>query len=109
MTHLAFISGGEIFLVVLVIVVFFGANKVPDIARELGKGVRVLRDASNEVKTEIRNSSANIRQEYESNREKVQSQVEEVKKDVEETITEESETKEENEIPLPDKGSIPRT
>ena len=105
MTYLGFISGGEIFLVIMVIIVFFGANKLPDIARELGKGARILRDASNEVKTEIRNSSSNIRHEYESNREKIKSQVEEVKKDLEEPET--SETK--DSIPPPDRGNIPRT
>ncbi len=31
----------------------FGADKIPEIARGLGKGMRQLRDATNEVKREI--------------------------------------------------------
>jgi len=36
----------------------FGADKIPEIARGLGKGMRQLRDATNEVKREI-NKTAN--------------------------------------------------
>jgi sec-independent protein translocase protein TatA len=35
----------------------FGADKIPDIARGLGKGMRMLRDASNDIKTEITKSA----------------------------------------------------
>ena len=32
---------------------FFGADKLPEIAKGLGKGMRQLRDASNDIKGEI--------------------------------------------------------
>jgi len=48
-----FISGPEIIIVVLIVVMLFGADKIPEIARGLGKGMRQLRDATNEVKREI--------------------------------------------------------
>ena len=35
----------------------FGADKIPDIAKGLGKGMRMLRDASNDIKTEITKSA----------------------------------------------------
>lgn len=35
----------------------FGADKIPEIARGLGKGMRMLKDASNEIKTEITKSA----------------------------------------------------
>ena len=35
---------------------FFGADKLPDIARGLGKGMRTLRDATNDIKGEITKS-----------------------------------------------------
>ena len=73
---LLFISGGEIFIVMLVVVVFFGANKVPEIARELGKGLRVLRDATDDVKREIRESSAKVKEEYQSNVNQVKNDIE---------------------------------
>ena len=37
----------------------FGADKIPDIAKGMGKGMRMLRDASNDIKTEITKSAEN--------------------------------------------------
>ncbi len=34
----------------------FGADKIPDIARGMGKGMRQLRDATNDIKGEITKS-----------------------------------------------------
>ncbi len=48
-----FISGPEIIIVILIVVMLFGADKIPEIARGLGKGMRQLRNATNEVKREI--------------------------------------------------------
>ena len=31
----------------------FGADKIPEIAKGMGKGMRMLRDASNDIKSEI--------------------------------------------------------
>ena len=35
----------------------FGADKVPEIARGLGKGMRQLKDATNDIKSEITKSA----------------------------------------------------
>lgn len=35
----------------------FGADKIPDIARGLGKGMRTLRNATNDIKHEITKSA----------------------------------------------------
>ena len=48
-----FISGPETIIIMLIVVMLFGADKIPEIARGLGKGMRQLRDATNEVKKEI--------------------------------------------------------
>ena len=37
----------------------FGADKIPDIARGLGKGMRQLRDATEDIKQEIQRSAEN--------------------------------------------------
>lgn len=52
-----FISGPEIFVIGLIIVMLFGANKIPDIARGLGKGMRQIKDATNDIKKEINESA----------------------------------------------------
>ncbi|THD66334.1 twin-arginine translocase TatA/TatE family subunit [Robertkochia marina] len=52
-----FISGGEIVFILFIVVMVFGADKLPEIARGLGKGMRQLKDATNEVKREIQRSA----------------------------------------------------
>jgi sec-independent protein translocase protein TatA len=43
----------EIILILLLVVFLFGAKKIPDLARGLGRGIREFKDASKEVKKEI--------------------------------------------------------
>ncbi len=52
-----FISGAEIALILLIVVMVFGADKIPEIARGLGKGMRTLKDATNDIKQEITKSA----------------------------------------------------
>ena len=47
------LGGGEIFLVLLVILMFFGSGKIPELARGLGKGIREFKDATNNIQREI--------------------------------------------------------
>lgn len=54
---LLFISGPEIVIILLVVVMVFGADKIPEIARGLGKGMRTLKDATNDIKGEITKSA----------------------------------------------------
>jgi sec-independent protein translocase protein TatA len=51
-----FISGAEIFIILVIVVMLFGADKIPEIARGLGKGMQQLKNATNEVKKEINES-----------------------------------------------------
>ncbi|MEQ8555270.1 MAG: twin-arginine translocase TatA/TatE family subunit [Cyclobacteriaceae bacterium] len=46
-------SGGELLVIGIFIIIFFGAKKIPEIARGLGKGIREFKDAAREVKKEI--------------------------------------------------------
>lgn len=52
-----FISGAELVFVFFVILLVFGADKVPDIARTLGKGMRQVRNATRDIKSEIEKSA----------------------------------------------------
>lgn len=47
------LSLGEMLLIAVAIVVLFGPDKLPQIARDLGQGVRKMRGAMEDVKTEI--------------------------------------------------------
>lgn len=51
------IGGAELFLIILVVIMFFGADKIPEIARGLGKGIKTVRNATNEIKREITESA----------------------------------------------------
>jgi sec-independent protein translocase protein TatA len=48
------LGGGELLVIMLFILIFFGSNKIPDLARGLGKGMREIKDAMNGVQSEIR-------------------------------------------------------
>lgn len=47
------IGGGELLLILVVILMLFGSDKIPEIARTLGKGMAQLKHATNEIKHEI--------------------------------------------------------
>jgi sec-independent protein translocase protein TatA len=47
------IGGSELFLILLVILVFFGAKKLPELAKGLGQGIREFRKAAKDVQDEV--------------------------------------------------------
>lgn len=51
------IGGGELIFIIFIALMLFGADKVPDIARTIGKGMAQLKNATNEIKSEIINST----------------------------------------------------
>ncbi|GJM29521.1 MAG: Sec-independent protein translocase protein TatA [Cyclobacteriaceae bacterium] len=60
-TLLAFSLGGpEIFVIIFAILLLFGAKKIPELARGLGKGIREFKDATKEIKDEIEEGSKTI-------------------------------------------------
>ena len=80
-TYFLFISGQEIFVIMIIVVMLFGADKIPDIARGLGKGMRQIKDATNDIKKEINDSAKN--QGIDTNITKdINKEINEVKKDI---------------------------
>lgn len=80
-----FISGAEIAFILLIVLMVFGADKVPEIARGLGKGMRQIKDATNDIKTEITKSAekqgidVDITKDVRKEIDKVKDEVEEIK------------------------------
>jgi len=54
---LLFIGGTEIIFILFIVVMVFGADKIPGIAKGLGKGMRQLKDATEDIKQEIQKSA----------------------------------------------------
>ena len=47
------ISGGELIFIMFIVLMLFGSDKVPEIARTLGKTMAQIKNATNDIKTEI--------------------------------------------------------
>lgn len=78
-----FISGGEIAFIVFIVVMVFGADKVPEIARGLGKGMRQIKNATNDLKSEITKSAEKQGVDVDITKD-VQQEIDKVKEDIDE-------------------------
>jgi len=47
------LGGGELVLILLVFVLLFGAHKIPELARGLGKGIRAFKKATKDIQEEL--------------------------------------------------------
>ncbi|WP_312196364.1 Sec-independent protein translocase subunit TatA/TatB [Epilithonimonas vandammei] len=70
-------SLGEMLLIALAIVVLFGPDKLPEIARGLGEGVRKMKGAVEDIKTEIMKEADNPVSEIKKEIEKVKQSAQE--------------------------------
>ena len=61
-----FISGSEIFIILLVVLLLFGANKIPEIAKGLGKGFHEFKKATQDIKEEFNEHTSDIKKEMNS-------------------------------------------
>jgi sec-independent protein translocase protein TatA len=57
-TIFLFIGFPEMVVVGLLVVLVFGADKIPEIARGLGKGIRQMKDATADIKREINDTAS---------------------------------------------------
>ncbi|UQB68715.1 twin-arginine translocase TatA/TatE family subunit [Epilithonimonas zeae] len=71
------LSIGEMLMIALAIVVLFGPDKLPEIARGLGEGVRKMRGAVDDIKTEIMKEADNPVSEIKKEIEKVKQSAQE--------------------------------
>lgn len=88
-----FISGAEIAVIVFVILLVFGADKVPDIARTAGKAVKSIREATDDIKYEItkethkvKETSVDLKKEVEEQTKSLQEHGDSIKEDIEDAI-----------------------
>lgn len=60
------IGASELFLIVLIVIIFFGSKKIPELMRGLGKGIRDFKNATSDIQHEIRKSTESIEKEIKS-------------------------------------------
>lgn len=77
------LGGGEIFLVILVILLMFGGKGVPTLARTLGKSIREFKDAANGIQRDFTASTNDIKKEVEKETQVIEEQVQEIKRNTE--------------------------
>ena len=51
--HLAMLGTTEVVVIVLVVLVLFGAKRIPEFAKGLDKGLKEFKDAKNDIKDSI--------------------------------------------------------
>lgn len=55
------VSGSEIFLILFFVLIFFGSKSIPNLARTMGRTIRQIKDASDELQNEIKKSGMDIK------------------------------------------------
>ncbi|ARK11182.1 MULTISPECIES: twin-arginine translocase TatA/TatE family subunit [Spirosomataceae] len=55
------LGGQEMLLIFLALLLFFGAKKLPELARGLGKGIREFKDATKDVRENIEDGLKDIK------------------------------------------------
>lgn len=60
------IGTGEIILILLIVLIFFGAKKIPELAQGLGKGLREFRKAARDIQDEVERPSSEEQKKIES-------------------------------------------
>ena len=55
------ISGGEVIIVFIVVLLFFGAKSIPDVARTLGRTIRQIKDATSDIQREFESNAKDFK------------------------------------------------
>jgi sec-independent protein translocase protein TatA len=65
MSHpLLFFSGGEIIVIVFFVLILFGADAIPGMARTIGKVMSEFHKATDDIKREITDHTSDIKNEF---------------------------------------------
>lgn len=55
------IGTSEVMLILVFILIFFGSKSIPSLARTVGRTIRQIKDASNDLQSEIKKSSQELK------------------------------------------------
>lgn len=79
-----FISSAEIAFIIFILVMVFGADKIPEIAKGLGQGMRSIKNATNDIKSEVMRSAEKQGMDMKGLQDGVTKEIDKVKEDIEE-------------------------
>ncbi len=79
---LLFISGGEIIFVFLILLLLFGADKLPGIARTIGKGIKQFKDAAEDIKNEVKKEAETEGNEFVEDLKEIKKTTDDLRKNV---------------------------
>ncbi|WP_066631695.1 Sec-independent protein translocase subunit TatA/TatB [Labilibacter marinus] len=78
-------GGGEIFIVLIAVLLLFGANKIPELARMLGKGMNEFKRATDDIKREFKEGTDEFKKDLDDSKKEIDSHIH----DITDTVTEE--------------------
>lgn len=61
LSEILFISGPEIFIVILVVLLLFGSKRIPEVAKGLGKGMREFKKATDDIREEFDKNTSDVK------------------------------------------------
>ena len=79
------VSGGELMVIVLVVFLVFGPDKMPEIARKIGKVMNDMKKASNDLTREFRQETSGLRDDLLSAQNKIKEEMDGVNQEITKT------------------------
>ena len=100
-------SGSEILLIFVAILVLFGADKLPGFARMLGKGLNEIKKATDDIKNELIQSSNEIKNELNQGTNVIHESINEIKNTANDNVQDINKSIENKVIPHQESTPIP--
>ena len=76
-----FLGGGELFIIFLAILLLFGGKGMPTVMRNLGKGIRQFKDATQGIQNDMKESANEMRREIEKQANVVEEKAKEIEQE----------------------------
>ena len=65
------LGGGDIFIIVLFVLLFFGSKRIPEMMRGMGKGIRMFKDATQDIQQDIEESVKDVKKDIDEAKKKL--------------------------------------
>src|SRR3982751_5961607 len=86
------LGGGELFLIVIFVILFFGSDKLPGIAKGLGKAIREINNAKDQIQNEIQNHTSGFKEEVEKHTSQIRTEIDKAGQGLKKQIDDASKT-----------------